>query len=113
MTKNFVLIPEPKDIREFCMSPQITLMVEYLPGIKNLKVDETSREVQKSLSEWILYKGVFQKIAKLLGQVDADLYASRLSHQVPRYIGCHQDPYVWMFDVFARRGNHMPSLLLS
>lgn len=65
-----------------------------------MKMDQASREVKKSLTEWILHKRVFQKIVKLLAQVDTDLFVSRFCHDVPRYVSWHPNPQALMFDVF-------------
>ena len=53
-TKILLLIRETKEIWEVCMSQEITLTAECLPGVKNTKADEAPREVQRSSSEWIL-----------------------------------------------------------
>ena len=98
--KNLILNQETKKIWKFCMSQQISLTAEYLPGVKNTKVDQASSEVKKSSSGWILDKGVFQKIVKLLGQVDTDLFASRLCQQFPRSVIWQPDPRAGMVDAF-------------
>ena len=67
----------------------------YCP-FQGSKTRKQIREVQKSSSKWILHKGVFQKIVKLLGQVDTDLCASTLCHQVPRYVSWHPGPRAWL-----------------
>lgn len=50
-TENLVLIQETEEIWKFCMSQQITRTAEHLPGIKNTKADQASREIEESSSE--------------------------------------------------------------
>lgn len=90
------MIQEAKEIWEFCLADQITLSAEYLRGTLNTKADKASRELKNSSNEWILNKTVFQKLIQSLGSVDASLLASRLCHQISRYIGWQPDPHTWM-----------------
>ena len=71
----------------------ILFTAEYLPGTLNTRADKTSREMKNSSSEWILNKPIIQKLIQALGPVDVDLFASRLSHQIPKYISWQLDPH--------------------
>jgi len=74
-----------KEIWEYLLSRKIMLTVEYLPGVENVVADRESRQIQDS-SEWKLNTQVFKKLCQLRGTPEIDLFASRVSHQLPRYI---------------------------
>ena len=99
-TKNLSMIQEAKEIWEFCSFDQITLTAEYLPGTLNTRADKASREMNKSSSELILNKPIFKKLIQALATVDADMFASRLCHQIPKNISWQADPHAWMVDAF-------------
>ena len=86
---------------------QITLTAEYLPGTLNTRADKAFREVKNSSSEWILNKPIFQKLIQTLGLVDVDLLASKLCHQIPKYISWQPDPHAWMVDTFQINWTHL------
>ena len=98
--KNLSMIQEAKEIWEFCSFDQITLTAEYLPGTLNTRADKASREMNKSSSELILNKPIFKKLIQALATVDADMFASRLCHQIPKNISWQADPHAWMVDAF-------------
>ena len=98
--RNLPMIQEAKEIWEFCSVNQITLTAEYLPETLNTRADKASREMNKSSSEWILNKPIFKKMIQALGPVDKDMFASRLCHQIPKYISWQPDPHAWMVDAF-------------
>ena len=63
----------------------ITITAEHLPGNLNYKADWESRH-QKDSSELKLCPLVFSKICQILGRKpEIDLFASRLSNQLPSY----------------------------
>ena len=67
------------------------ITAEYLPSSLNVKTDIKSRKVETK-SEWKLLPEMFQKITQILGQPKVDFLASRLSHQLSRYIARKADP---------------------
>ena len=91
--RNLLMIQEAKEIWEFCSANQITLTAEYLTGTLNTRADKASREMKNWSSEWILNKPIFQKMKQTLGPVDVDLFATRLCHQIPKYISWQPDPH--------------------
>ena len=47
--------------------------------------------------------------------VDVDLFASRLCHQIPKYVSWQRDPHTWMVDAFQINWSllkHIPPHLL-
>ena len=106
-TRNLLMIQEAKETLEFCLANQITLIAEYLPGTLNTRADKVSSEMKSPSSEWILNKPIVQKLIQALGPVDVDLLASRLCHQIPKYISSEPDPYAWMVDAFQINWTHL------
>ena len=83
-TKSQTLCHFSKLIWDFLLSKGITITVEYLPGILNIRADFQSRTVQDS-SEWKLHPEVFQQVCQKFETPEIDLFASRVSHQVRKY----------------------------
>ena len=62
------------------------VMVYYLPGSRNVEADEESRIDTREI-EWKLDPVVFKVVQAKLGVCDnVDLFASRLSNQLDRYV---------------------------
>ena len=80
-----------KEIWNFLIDRQIMITAEYLPSALNIRADWESRNVQDS-SEWKLNQSVFKRITQKMGTPDMDLFASRLSHQIPAYMSWKPDP---------------------
>ncbi len=64
-------------------------------------------------SDWMLDPWVFQKIEQVLGPIEVDLFASRLTTQCPVYFSWQPDPYAAATDAFlqdwsGRRGYANP-----
>ena len=77
------------------------MMAEHLPGVKNLAADSESRTI-KNRCDWMLNPQVFSKLNQVMGPVKIDLFASRLTHQVPLYFSWRLDPEAMAVDVFTR-----------
>ena len=67
-------------------------MAEHLPGASNTVADQESRQVESS-AEWMLHREVFHMIQLALGLCQVDLFATRLNHQLPKYISWRPDPF--------------------
>ena len=91
-TRCLILTAMSKEIWKYLLAHQITITVEYLPGILNVRADWQSRNVKDS-SEWMLNTAVFRALCKVRGTPCTDLFTSRLSHQVPVYFSWKIDPY--------------------
>ena len=70
---------------------KITINAECLPGHLNVRTDWESHNFQGK-SDWKLSPEVFAKICQKLGTPSIDLFASRMSHQLPVYMGWKLDP---------------------
>ena len=78
--------------RWWCLQRDITLSVEYLPGTSNWVADRESCQVQTS-AEWKLDERVFRNVCQKYGPCQVDLFASRLNHQLEKYVSWRPDPF--------------------
>ena len=104
-TRNHILAQIIKEIWEYLLDKGITITSEYLPGALNKEADMQSRTVKDS-SEWKLNPVVFQNLYKFWWTPDIDLFASRVSHQIPNYVSWKLDPYSKGKDAFQMCWTH-------
>jgi hypothetical protein len=72
-----------REILDICMSHNITLFPCYLPGLANTESDALSRN--KVQEEWFLSPPVANKIFRVFGFPEIDLFASAKTFQLPTY----------------------------
>ena len=65
----------------WCTSRSITITAEHLPGSLNTIADQDFRSF-RDCNDWMLNPTVFQKVAKKLGPLEVDLFASCLTKQL-------------------------------
>jgi hypothetical protein len=80
-----------KQIWSWCIQRQIWITCEYLPGIFNVDADWESRHVNDR-TEWSLDQNIFQKIIKMFGKPDIDLFASRLNKKLDKFVSWRPQP---------------------
>ena len=78
-----------------------TLQAEHLPGNLNIVADMESRTA-KDRCDWMINPIVFQQIQHSLGPLEIDLFASRLTKQLPRYYSWRPDPEAEAMDAFLQ-----------
>ena len=88
-------------IWEWCQGKNITLCAEHLPGHLNTAVDTESRSV-RDRCDWMLNPTVFQRITTQLGPLEVNLFASRLTRQLPRFYSWRPDPEAEATDAFLQ-----------
>ena len=76
-TKSPVLDSLSRSIWEWCMSRDIHISAQHIPGKANVKADTLSREMYSNL-EWFLDGKVFNRIIPQTFVPEVDLFASRL-----------------------------------
>ena len=81
-----------KEIWEYLLDKGTTITAEYLPGALKKEAGMQSQTVKDS-SKWKLNPVMFQNLCKSWWTPDIDLFASRVSHQVPAYVSWKLDPY--------------------
>ena len=77
------------------------VIVTHIPGILNVNADTASRQFNPRV-EWTLDPSIFRKILDRFYLPEVDLFASRLSHQVERYISRYPDPGAIAVDAFLK-----------
>ena len=98
-TNNQELVSISKKIWNYLISRGITITAEHLPGILNKEADFESRNV-KDCSEWKLNQTVFWRICQVFGTPEIDLFASRVSKQLEKYLSWKTDPFSLGRDAF-------------
>ncbi|XP_040178560.1 LOW QUALITY PROTEIN: uncharacterized protein LOC120912608 [Rana temporaria] len=98
-TRSKILADIATKIWHYCLSRDITLLAEYIPGISNTVADWNSRTLPNS-SDWRLDRSVFTQLNLLWGPLGIDLFASRLNHQLPRFFSWRPDPGASAVDAF-------------
>ena len=91
-TKNKYLIELAKEIWKYLLHHGITITEEYIPSSMNVEADWQSRN-SKDHSEGKHLPRVFQRIFQIKRKPEMDLFAFRLSAQLPQYIAWKPDPY--------------------
>ena len=89
-----------KEFWLWCMERDISVQAQHLAGKLNCTADEESR-VMKDRSDWMLCPSVFRQINRILGPLEVDLFASRLSAQLPMYVSWKPDPEALATDAFT------------
>ena len=69
----------------------------HIPGKDNVVADRESRLDKRDI-EWQLNKSVFDKVNRIFGPFEIDLFASRLNNQVANYVSWKCDPGAWAID---------------
>ena len=80
----------------WALQRDISLTAQHIPGVSNLAADTESRD----RTDWKLSPAVFNKINQIFGPLEVDLFASRLTYQLPRYFSWRPDPSAEATDAF-------------
>ena len=100
-TQNKHLFEILKESWGYLVERRIHLAAEYIPSLSNQTADWASRNFQGN-SEWKLCLTVLKSICSHLGKPLLDLFASRLCHQLSRYIAWRPDPQNVATDAFQQ-----------
>ena len=76
------------------------IVAAHIPGVKNVAADRESRNIRDNM-EWQLCPEKFREICGVLGTPHIDLFATRLNHQLPRYMAWKPDPGAVAVDAFT------------
>ena len=85
------LMEVTSQIWDWSLDRKIILAAKHLPGVQNVDADRESRSELDS-SEWKLDPAIFHRIMRILGPCQVDLFASRISAQLPKYMSWKPDP---------------------
>ena len=88
-----------KSLWLWALERDILITAQHIPGVSNTVADFESR-LERDHSDWKLAQEVFQKINQVLGLLEVDLFASRLTHQLPWFFSWKSDPLSEAVDAF-------------
>ena len=88
------------ELWEWAIERSIWLSAVHIPGKENTGADRESRNFSDR-HEWSLDKAVFRNIHALYPNLDIDLFATRLNHQLDLYCSWKPDPGAHYVDAFA------------
>ena len=89
------------EIRKWCISKNIRVSVEHIPGKYNIAADKESREINTTC-EWMLNPILLHReLDKLQVGPNIDMFASRLNAQFATYIAYRPDPGAQSIDAFS------------
>ena len=88
-----------KELWMWALNKDIILSAQHIPGVSNTIADMESRTVH-DMSDRMLCPRTFQTITEAFGPLDVDLFASRLTHQVPRFFSWGPDSLAEAVDAF-------------
>lgn len=89
------------DLWRWAMQRNIFLVAEYLPGVKNMVADEESR-TERDRCDWMVHPQIFARLQEKMGPLEVDMFASRLTHQLPRFFSWRPDPLAEATDALAQ-----------
>ena len=84
-----------------CMSQNISLVANHLPGHLNTVADRESR-ILLDRQDWQLHPKIFLKINQIWRPLTIDLFASRPTHQLPAYFSWRPDPHASAMHAFLQ-----------
>ena len=90
------------DLLRWCKNNNIWISACHIPGKSNVRADELSRKINDDI-EWMLDTDIFQEICQILGKPEIDLFASRINHQLPKYISFLPDSEAFAIDAFSHK----------
>ena len=90
-----------KELWTWCMKKSIILEADHIPGKENTVADSESR-VPKDRWDWMLNPELFSLINQRFGPLEVDLFASRISTQLPRFYSWRPDPQAEAIDAFKQ-----------
>ncbi len=90
-----------KRIWQWCLVHNIWLSASHIPGKLNVAADFKSRNFNDR-TEWSLHPQIFDRLVQEFGEVDIDLFATRLNAKCTRYVSWHKEPHACYVDAFSR-----------
>ena len=88
-----------KSIWLWALERDLMITAQHIPGVTNMIADRKSR-LEGDRSNWMLSRSVFHKISQILGPLEVDLFASRLTYQLPWFFSRRPDQLAEAVDAF-------------
>ena len=76
------------------------MTIAHVPGICNTIADFRSRNFVDN-TEWELNPKIFKRACKIFGTPEVDLFASRLTKKIEKFVSWEPDPESWKVDAFT------------
>ena len=86
---------------DWSLQQNMYLLAEYLPGKEKTVANQESRAM-RNRCDWMLNPYVFNQIQSLMDPCEIDLFASRLTKQLPRFFSWRPDPEAERTDAFSQ-----------
>lgn len=109
-THSISLFQEARKVLELCARWRIVLQPHFIPGKLNSLADLGSRGDQVLATEWMLHKAVISRLLVLFPDMEVDLFATRLTAQLPRFVSPCPDPRAWKVDALSIPWDHLVAL---
>ena len=90
----------PIDLWEWCFQNHLIVSAQHLSGRLNERADRESRVLEES-SDWKLSPNIFQTLQNKWGPFEVDLFASRLTKQLPKFASWKPDPMAAYTDALS------------
>ena len=90
-----------RELWMWCLERDILLTAQHLPGKENIRTDTESR-VMKDHFNWMLKPSIFQWVLDRFPYLEIDLFASRLTFQLPSFFSWRTDPLAEVTDAFLQ-----------
>ena len=90
-TKSQVLVQIVKELWQWCLNQGITLTAQHLPGLQNIRADFMLRYLTDR-SDRMLNPHLFTLLNQRWGPFETDLFATRLTRQLPVFLSWRPDP---------------------
>ena len=88
-----------KEVWDWAEERRVWISIAHIPGIENVLADYKSRHFSDNL-EWSLNDKLFAKVVKVFGEMEVDLFATRLNAKLPCYVSWQPDPKALAVDAF-------------
>ena len=109
-TKSSTLAELVVEIWAVCHQNNIWITAHHLPGTQNVDADWVTRHFNER-TEWTLDKTIFTRIVRKFYTPHVNLFASRLTNQLPRYASRHPDPEAMSVDAMTLQWNKWTSFI--
>ena len=90
-TKSRILSDIVRELWQWCLDRGTTITAQHLPGLENVRADFMSRHLSDR-TDWRLNPHLFNLLNQLWGPFTVDLFATRLSRQLPKFYSWRPDP---------------------
>ncbi|XP_074115774.1 uncharacterized protein LOC141538290 [Cotesia typhae] len=88
------------ELWNWCEVRRLWVYASYIPSEENVEADYSSR-IDNSDTEWELANYAFEMITKKFGNLEIDLFASRINTKCTIYCSWKRDPEAFAFDAFT------------